>query len=306
MNNAILGSEKYPVLFLVFNRPDTTIKVLEQIMKYAPTKLYVAADAPRLGVSNEEMLCTKVKQLISDVTDGSCEIETLYREENLGCKIAVSSAIDWFFSKETAGIILEDDCLPNQSFFSFCSAMLTKYADDNRVMHISGNNFQLLKKWSDNSYYFSNFNHIWGWATWRRAWQHYDVNMTDYPDYRNSKSILSTWGSSKSIAQYWTKKFDAVYYKNYNTWDYQWTYSVWKNNGLSILPENNLVQNIGFGNNQTHINAFAKYLSVQSADLLELKHPNTLSKNWLADYTFAKNFQVRGLPKMLKYFKSRF
>jgi hypothetical protein len=165
-----------PILFLVFNRPETTARVFEAIRNAKPSRLYIAADGPRDFIYNEYAVCAKTREIASRV-DWDCDVETLFRAENLGCKAAVSSAISWFFSHEEEGIILEDDCLPCESFFYFTTILLEKYRHDERIAHIAGSNFQDGKKVGDGSYYFSDLYNIWGWATWKRVWKDYDAEL---------------------------------------------------------------------------------------------------------------------------------
>jgi hypothetical protein len=164
---------------MIFRRPDFTSRVFEQIRNVRPARLYIAADGPRSGREGEQQLCIETRAIIEQI-DWDCELKTLFREKNLGCKMAISSAIDWFFEQEEEGIILEDDCLPNQSFFRFCDTMLEKYRNDDRIRHISGCNLQHGKKWGTASYYFSNLTHAWGWANWRRVWKDYDRDLKLY------------------------------------------------------------------------------------------------------------------------------
>lgn len=241
-----------PILFLIFNRPDTTKQVFESIRKVRPNKLYLAADGPRASKLGEVDLCMQTRNIVSQI-DWDCEIKTLFRDENLGCKIAVSSAIDWFFENEEQGIILEDDCLPHESFYGFCETLLNYYKNDGRVFHISGNNFQDGIIRGDGSFYFSKYNHIWGWATWKRAWKMYDVNLK----FENEKEIevfINRNFEAKKEQLFWTKLYKNFIKSAIDTWDYQWTYAIWKNNGLSIIPNKNLVSNIGFDSNGTHTN----------------------------------------------------
>ena len=241
-----------PILFLIFNRPDTTKQVFESIRKARPNKLYLAADGPRASKLGEVDLCMQTRNIVSQI-DWDCEIKTLFRDENLGCKIAVSSAIDWFFENEEQGIILEDDCLPHESFYGFCETLLNYYKNDGRVFHISGNNFQDGIIRGDGSFYFSKYNHIWGWATWKRAWKMYDVNLK----FENEKEIevfINRNFEAKKEQLFWTKLYKNFIKSAIDTWDYQWTYAIWKNNGLSIIPNKNLVSNIGFDSNGTHTN----------------------------------------------------
>jgi hypothetical protein len=239
-----------PVLFLVFNRPDTTQQVFEAIRKAKPTKLFVAADGPRLGKEGEKEKCEAVKNIFTQI-DWDCELTTLFRKDNLGCGKAVSEAITWFFEQVEEGIILEDDCLPDITFFAFCETMLKKYREETTVMHISGVNFSPPKYNNAYSYYFSSITYIWGWATWKRAWMKYDYKMLDYT-LEYSEKILSKYFKDKHVKKYWHSVFKQIANKEIDTWDYQWHYCVLKNQSVSINPLINLVSNIGFGNGATH------------------------------------------------------
>jgi hypothetical protein len=170
---------KTPILFLVFNRPETTKFVFESIRSVKPAKLYICADGPRPNVENDKIHCSAVRKIVSNI-DWECEVKTLFRIENKGCGKGVSEAITWFFSNEEEGIILEDDCLPNDSFFYYCSDLLDKYRFDTRIMHIGANNFLDDTISVENDIYFSSISHIWGWATWKRAWDSYDFKLQNY------------------------------------------------------------------------------------------------------------------------------
>ncbi len=196
----------------------------------------------------EEEKVKKIRDYIMNKIDWDCEVKTLFREQNLGCKMAVSGAIDWFFANEEMGIILEDDCLPSQSFFWFCEDLLIKYKNDTRIWHIGGTN-PIDKELISNSYYFSKYNRIWGWASWRRAWNSYDVDIKLWPKIKQ-KSILSNLLEKKE-AKLFQKFFDEVYKGNIDTWDYQW-FLIRLLNGKAIIPNVNLVSNLGFGEGATH------------------------------------------------------
>jgi len=255
-----------PILFLIFNRPDTTKRVFESISSIKPAKLYIAADGARKDKLGEDLLCEDTKSII-DLIDWECEVKTLFRTENLGCKIAVSSAIDWFFENEEQGIILEDDCLPNESFYNYCETLLNYYVSDERIMHISGNNFQDGIVRGIGTYYFSNYNHIWGWATWKRAWKAYNVDLSFLTE-TEIETLIEKQFDTKKERLFWNNIFKKVINKTIGTWDYQWTYAVWKNNGLSILPNKNMIANIGFNNNGTH---------TSGVDILGLSNMKTFS-----------------------------
>jgi hypothetical protein len=271
-----------PILFLVFNRPDTTKQVFEKIREAQPPKLYVAADGPREERVGEADKCEQVRHIATNV-DWDCEVKTLFRDKNLGCKHAVSGAIDWFFDQEKMGIILEDDCVPNESFFRYCEELLHRYKDEEQVMTISGNNFQPERR-TENSYYFSKYMHCWGWASWRKAWEYFDLEMEEWPHLKN-KNFLSEQFSSKSAQDYWRNIFDRVHAGEIDSWDYIWQYAIWKQKGLNILPEVNLVSNIGFGEGGTHTKSNnSGSANMKTEELVfPLKHPQKITVHEKAD-----------------------
>ena len=239
-----------PILFIIFNRPDTTQIVFDRIKQIKPKKLFIAADGPREEIEGEKDKCNESRNIIKQI-DWECDIKTLYRNENLGCGLSVSTAITWFFDHVEEGIILEDDCLPDLSFFNFCSVLLEKYRNNNNIMHISGNNFQFGRKRGNATYYFSHYPHNWGWATWKRAWEKFDFDLNLLDDYINSISLQKT--RNKKELDFFMNILKSQKLK-LDIWDYQWLFATWYYNGLSIIPNNNLVTNIGFGNNATHTN----------------------------------------------------
>ena len=241
---------KSAVLFLIFNRPDTTDKVFEQIRSARPPRLYIAADAYRPHVENEELLCEQAKETVNHI-DWECEVKTLYSDENLGCRNAVSSAINWFFDHEEEGIILEDDCLPANSFFKFCDVLLEEYRYDTRIRHISGCNLQQGKEWGDGSYYFSNRTHVWGWAAWRRVWQDFEVTLHKY-DNEQIKNKIKDIYVDPLVCETWVSIFKDLKAGKIDSWAHQLDFANLFNNGLAIIPNVNLISNIGFGNNATH------------------------------------------------------
>lgn len=291
-----------PILLVIFNRPDTTAIVFNEIKKIRPKHLYIAGDAAREDKKEEQGAVKQVRDYIKESVDWPCVVKTLYHEKNVGCRTAVSSAVTWFFDNVEEGIILEDDCVPNPTFFDFCKLMLEKYRDDERIMHIGGSNFQQGKKRGNASYYFSRYNHIWGWATWRRAWKHYDVDMKDYPEFMKSEKIKEIW-PKKTIQNIWLKKFESVYEKRLDTWDYQWTYAIWKRSGVCILPNRNLVSNIGFGAGATHTKRKDIYADMPRYSLKEILHPESIEINTKADEYYNKHFLLfyRILNKLKAY-----
>jgi hypothetical protein len=237
------------VLFLVFNRPQITAQVFEAIRKAKPPRLYVAADGARTDREGEYEKVLKVREIATAV-DWPCELRTLFRDKNLGCKLGVSGGIDWFFQHEEQGIILEDDCLPSQSFFWFCEELLGKYANDPRIYHIDGCNFVGQRIPFDGDYDFSRYALIWGWATWRRAWKLYDPNLSSLQDIKR-KGLLYSYFGSRSAEIYWLNNLRKAKL-GLDTWDYQWFAVIWSGNGLVIGPSKNMIKNIGFGVDATH------------------------------------------------------
>lgn len=270
-----------PVLMLVFNRADTTARVFEAVRRARPRRLFIAADGPREHVATDAQGCRDTRAII-DAVDWDCEVHTLLRKRNLGCKVAVSSGITWFFQHVEEGIILEDDTLPVAGFFPFCQALLEHYRDDPRVMHIGGNNFQLGARHGNGSYYFSLFNHIWGWATWRRAWNTYDPSLHAFGRLRRN-GVLERLFSDGGSRAYWARQFERTAAGQINTWDYSWTMSVWNNGGLAILPEVNMVSNIGFGREATHTTGDSRLALLPVEEPRPLCHPDGMEPCAAAD-----------------------
>ena len=282
------------ILFLVFNRPDTTKKVFERIREIRPTKLFVAADGPRAGKEDEKEKCEEVRDTILKGVDWPCEVKTLFRDSNLGCGHAVSGAITWFFDNVEEGIILEDDTLPDPSFFNFCKILLEKYRSDDKIKMIGGNNFQHGKWRGDGSYYFSAYSHIWGWAAWRRTWKEYDFALEKLDEIKVS-NILDQYFSDKKIKKHWLEIFLQLRSGKFDTWDLQLLFCILEKKGKTIIPNVNLVTNIGFGMGATHTANKNDVLSdIPSASLDNVVHPSDLSINEEADaFTFHNFFQPR-------------
>lgn len=279
-----------PVLLLAFNRPEITEKVFEKIANCQPKKLYIAIDGPRNHISSDTEKVRRVRKIFEKIS-WDCETNFLVREKNLGCKKSVSEAIEWFFEMEESGIILEDDCLPNSDFFKYCEELLKRYKNNESIFMITGDNFQDGINRGDGSYYFSKLAHVWGWATWRRAWNNYDLNMKFWPEFRNSKKFKSIF-KSKNAQRYFKTIFDSVYKDEIDTWDYQWTASMWYNEGMSITPNSNLVKNIGFGPDATHTKIETERTQNQITNkILPLTHPVKIIRNYDADeYVFLNVF----------------
>jgi hypothetical protein len=285
------GAPAVAVLFMVFARPDTTERVFDAIRAARPARLYVAADGPRAGRAAEAERVSEVRSIATAV-DWPCELRTLFRDTNLGCRRAVSGALDWFFEHEDQGIVLEDDCLPHPDFFVFCAEMLERYRDDPRVAVVTGDNFQGGRVRGDASYYFSRYPHCWGWATWRRAWAVYSHDITFWPGWRDSPAWRAAVADPVE-RRYWTRIFDRVHAGDFDSaWDYPWTAAVWHAGALTATPNVNLVTNIGFGPGATHTDSASR--SIRSAPLGALVHPPAIERCEAADrHAFDHHFGGR-------------
>jgi hypothetical protein len=271
-----------PILLLGFNRPDVFEKTLLRILEINPKNLYISLDGPRLNKLSDIENCRKVKDLVENINLIGCKLHLKLSEINLGCKDAPKSAIDWFFTEVEYGIILEDDCFPSLSFFPFCEEMLKKYLDNDRISHISGTNFQYGIWRGVSSYYFSQYTHIWGWATWRRSWKYFDISMKHF-------ETSSRFANNKNKLPF--ALMEDVYRGTNDIWDIQWFYTNFLHSRLTVIPNINLVQNIGFGDSATHtlgkIYSYIKY--TPSGDLLfPLRHNKKMKFNRSADLLISK------------------
>jgi hypothetical protein len=271
-----------PVALIIFNRPDTTQRVLEAVRQAAPSSLFVIADGPRNGHPGDANRCAAARAVIEKV-DWDCDIYKNYSDENLGIKRRVDSGITWMFSLVEEAIILEDDCVPGPSFFLFCEQLLSRYRDHEQVMMIAGNNFLSGIYPASYSYSFSRYPLIWGWATWRRAWQRYDPDMQRWPELQSCNWLARLLCTPASV-RYWSYTFK----KNYETlenWDFAWTMSCWLHDGLSITPSANLVSNIGFRQDATHTKDPDSRFANMPAEMMAfpLQHPPSVQRDEQAD-----------------------
>lgn len=290
-----------PIGFLIFNRPDLTEIVFQAIAEIKPKQLFVIADGPRFP--EEEEKCEQTRAIIKKV-DWDCEVLTNFSDKNLGCGRRESSGFDWVFSQVEEAIFLEDDTLPSPSFFSFCQTLLEHYRHDERVMHISGDN-SLNQDRTNDSYYFSKYMHGWGWASWKRAWKHYDYSMKTWPTFKES-GLLKLVCENKSEQKYWQKIFDQMYAdpKVIDTWDYQWIYACWSQGGLAITPNKNLISNLGFNRpDAAHTVSDSPRSKLAISDIWEINHPPFFIKNREADnYTCDHIYQETLLNKIQRRF----
>ncbi len=280
-----------PVLLIVFNRPDTTTKVFEAIRIARPKKLYVSADAPRQGNINDEVSCKETRAIVQNV-DWDCDVHYQFHDVNLGCGPGPATAISWIFEHENRAIILEDDCVPAISFFQYCNELLEKYKEDNRIWLISGNNYNEERKVEDFSYFISRYGHSWGWATWKRAWNEFDITMSKFPKFIVQNQIFNSFPDKKQ-AEFFFKIYNRIYSDKNNLshiWDFQFGFSLVSNGALCIVPSKNLVTNIGFVG--THSSKASKYHNRAVDDeFIIKKHPDfILASRYYDDYHFKNHW----------------
>lgn len=264
-------SYQVPILLVTFNRPDTSKLVFEKIKELKPSVLYIFSDAPRIGNVDDEIKVDDTRRIFDDI-NWECSVHKSFQETNLGCGVGVSFAIDWVFKTEEMAIILEDDCVPHISFFEYCSVMLNRYRDNDRIMHISGTRWNPEYITNESDYIFSRIGHIWGWATWRRAWTKYDFRMEKWPAYKKFDGTFNLF-KEREIAKYWDGAFDYVFnQKSKHTWDYQWQFTLFINNALAVVPSVNLISNVGtMGVHASQTKS--PNLFKQTSNWLDLKNP---------------------------------
>jgi hypothetical protein len=290
-----------PVAFFVFRRPDTTRRVFEAISSAKPATLLLVADGPRLGRDGEQAACEEVRKIVSNVT-WPCDIHTNFADRNLGCGERVISGLNWVFSLVEEAIILEDDCLPDPSFFPFCQELLQRYRDDSRIASITGTNLgeEYLK--TEYSYYFSQLGGIWGWATWKSQWKKYDQNLEDWPKLRQENMLGEIFDDARAVT-FWTRVFDAMHEERVpDIWDFQMFFSRMKNNALSVVPCRNLVTNIGFGDAATHtVDDAARFVRPASSMKFPLVHP----RSFIPLRSVDRQMQNLNSPSLIQRFVSK-
>ena len=269
------------VVMLVFNRPEQTARVFEAVRQARPPVLLVVADGPRPDRADDARNCDETRKIF-DRVDWPCDVRRHFAEVNLGCRNRVSSGLDWAFNEVEEAIVLEDDCLPDPTFFRFCQELLERYRHDDRIYMICGHNFLGGRRRTEDSYYFSKYTHVWGWASWRRAWRHYDVEMKLWPTLREGGWLVDAIGEEQ--AAYWSRCFESTYNGSMNTWDYQMFFAAFANNLLSIIPNVNLISNIGFGPAATHTTSVADLANVPTQAMeFPLRHPRWVIRDQRSD-----------------------
>lgn len=287
-----------PVVLIVFNRPHLTEAVFSAVAAARPRTLFVIADGPRF--QEEAGKCQAARSVI-DRVDWDCKVLTNFANQNLGCRKRIVSGLNWVFSQADEAIILEDDCVPHESFFRYCETLLDFYRHDERVMEIGGCNFQFGQTRTEYSYYFSKYSHGPGWATWKRAWRHYDEKLMIWPRLKGTDSWTRMWDDPREM-EYWESILDWIWQGTETIWDYQWQFAMWCHNGLSAVPNVNLISNIGFGPDATHTrwrwNSTAK---LPTHDIGEIRHPSLVVRHREADtYMFRKAFRGGLLRRALR------
>jgi hypothetical protein len=298
-----------PVAFIIFNRPERTAEVFAAIRAARPPQLFVIADGLRPDVQSDAARCAAARAMIENV-DWPCQVLRRFADENLGLRRNVSEGLDWVFAQTERAIILEDDCLPEPTFFPFCHELLERYAQDRQVGMIGGTNLDPARNVPSGhqSYYFSSFCHIWGWATWRRAWQLCDHEMKDWPQLRRIGWLKKKFESA-TAENFWRRHFDDSYGQKVgglNTWDVPWSFSCWRNNMMSIVPRTNLVANIGFGADAAHTKSTTRAARLPTTPMpFPLQHPTEKMVNAAADRHIQENFFEGITPAQRLYWKLR-
>jgi hypothetical protein len=267
--------------------------------QYGPNDLFLFLDGPRIDRPNEIDKINEIVNLFKKY-NWSGNIHTNFQEKNLGCKSGPITAIDWFFENVDEGIILEDDCVPDQTFFTFCRKLLTYYRNNQQIMHISGNNFQngILRGDKNASYYFSKYTHSWGWATWKRAWQMFRPAIDNFDNFIET-NMISSVGLKSDAKKFWIKNLNQTINGN-DSWDSLWMYTVWYNNGLAILPQNNLVSNIGFDENATHTKEKNESSYIKTFPINDVAHTKNIHCDHIADeYTFKTLFKKSIIQRII-------
>jgi hypothetical protein len=267
-----------PVALLIFNRPDTTAQVWKKIAAARPRHLLVVADGPRPDRAGEAGACSTARA-VTERVDWPCEVRRTYADRNMGCAERVASGLGWVFEQVEEAIILEDDCVPDPSFFPFCREVLLRYRHDDRVAAVSGDNFLGGGPRTGSSYYFSLVCHVWGWATWRRSWRHFDPDMRRWPELRARGWLRELW-PDPAMARYWTDIFDRAHRREIDTWDYAWNFSCWREGAVTATPTVNLVSNIGFDQRATHTAAASRVSGIPAGTMeFPLTHPPSIVRD---------------------------
>jgi hypothetical protein len=267
-------TREVPVLLLVFNRPTHTAQVFQRIRELRPVHLLISADGPRQDFPDDHAACLEVRKIVSHV-DWDCTVSTHFRDSNLGCRYGPAAGLDWAFQQVDHAIILEDDCLPDYTFFRYCAELLWLYREEEQVMSIGGHRWEGPDIESGDSYYFSRYPATWGWATWSNRWSKFDIDMDEWIDLRTEKWLEEKFRDTRAV-NYWRRIFDSMV-QGLDAWDYAWLFACWRADGLSIRPNTNLVTNVGFGSEATHTQQAGHPASRPASHMkFPLEHPDTI------------------------------
>jgi hypothetical protein len=294
------------VAFIIFNRPELTRTVFAEIRKARPPKLFVIADGPREDYPDDVLLCHRSRAVIDEV-DWPCEVFRNYSDTNLGCGTRPATGISWVFEHVEEAIILEDDCVPQATFFRYCEELLEHYRDDRRIMMISGDNFQFGRQRTAGSYYFSRFAHCTGWASWRRAWHHFDHDLKLLP-HVNSGDWFEAVLPDRYERRYWLARFQQAAAHKREIWDYHWTFAIWSQSALTIIPEVNLITNIGYNEQGTHTKSDNDLFAMIPSYPMQfpLVHPEFMIRHHVADRFTTDIAFIHSKFHALKYLVRRF
>lgn len=304
---------KTPVALIIFNRPDNTKQVFELIRKAKPSTLLVIADGPRIDRPGEAEKCAEARAIIDSV-DWDCQVLKNYSDINLGCGKRPATGLDWVFDMVEEAIVLEDDCVPHITFFRYCEELLDYYREDQRVMAICGSNVQFGKPRTDYSYYFSRYSICWGWASWRRAWKYFDFDMSMWPEVRDKKMLEDILDNDYAV-KIWHQTLQMTYDQLLNCWDFQWIFANFMQSGLAVIPNVNLISNIGHTNEATHTHEAKSPYSQMPVEAMTfpLKHPPFVVRHVQADrftentlYDYQPNLFKKVTKKIKKIWNSRF
>lgn len=282
-----------PVVFIIFNRPEKARAVFDVIAAARPQQLFVIADGPRPGRTDDVTGCAQTRSLIEQIS-WDCDLHIEISAVNLGCGRRIASGLDWVFEQVDRAIVLEDDCVPHPSFFLFCRELLDRYAEDERIRTIGGNNYLMGRARNDWSYHFSRLPAMHGWATWRRSWQRVDMSMRLWPEIRDTSWLIDVFGS-KQMAAFWAPRFDRTYHGEVSSYSYPYLFSCWIDHALAVTPNVNLVRNIGFGTDATNTKFVADFCKQGVEEIrFPMVHPPFVACDGLAD---AETFKRRLLPE---------
>ncbi len=284
------NSLRSAVVLLVFNRPALTARVFARLRAARPRRLLVVCDGPRAGRQDDVEAVAEVRRIVTQV-DWPCDLLTDFAEQNLGCRRRVSSGLDWAFSQTDEAIVLEDDCLPDPSFFPFCDELLARYRDDERVMMITGLNPVAPWKADRQSYHFSYCGAIWGWASWARAWRYYDVEMRAWDDAEARDRVRDVF-ADPMLYEPRIATYERVRRGEVDTWDMQWSFARIIQSGLSVVPAVNLIQNIGVGGGATHTRSAHPMADLPTTAITwPLRHPRYVAVDREYDRTFTRHLK---------------